>query len=128
MPFLNYRDLLMVRGQYSPAGLAPHPVLRRSGRGGRGGRGGNGRRGGQRVAGIFMQNWLDGPPTAEKTRGALGGDIDGMLAEYVVLQPKGVVPIPGHLSYVEAATLPAPGVTAWNALQTQPRYRPGDVV
>ena len=46
---------------------------------------------GDRVAGIFMQNWLDGPLTPAKARGALGGDIDGMLAEYVVLKETGLV-------------------------------------
>ena len=83
---------------------------------------------GQRVAGIFMQNWLDGPPTAERSRGALGGDIDGMLAEYVVLPQSGVVGIPEHLSFAEAATLPCAGVTAWNALTNAGQVKPGDVV
>ena len=71
---------------------------------------------GDRVAGIFMQNWLDGPPTPAKIKGALGGDIDGMLAEYVVLKETGLVAVPEHLSFEEAATLPCAAVTAWNAL------------
>ena len=71
---------------------------------------------GDRVAGIFMQNWIDGEPNAAKVRGALGGDIDGMLAEFVVLREEGVVRFPPHLSYEEAATLPCAGVTAWNAI------------
>ena len=49
---------------------------------------------GDRVAGIFMQNWLDGPLTRSKARGALGGDIDGVLADYVVLKEQGLVAIP----------------------------------
>src|SRR6202051_4545541 len=83
---------------------------------------------GQRVAGIFMQHWLDGPPTAENSRGALGGDVDGMLAEYVVLQQSGVVSIPEHLSFAEAATLPCAGVTAWNAVVNAAQVKPGDVL
>jgi NADPH:quinone reductase-like Zn-dependent oxidoreductase len=71
---------------------------------------------GDRVCGIFMQRWLDGPLTAEKSKAALGGDVDGMLAEYVLLHQDGVVRFPDHLSYEEAATLPCAGVTAWNAL------------
>jgi len=63
-----------------------------------------------------MQNWLDGPLTPAKSKGALGGDIDGMLAEYVVLRDTGLVRLPEHLSYTEAATLPCAAVTAWNAL------------
>jgi NADPH:quinone reductase-like Zn-dependent oxidoreductase len=54
--------------------------------------------------------------TAEKSKAALGGDVDGMLAEYVLLDQDGVVRFPEHLSYEEAATLPCAGVTAWNAL------------
>jgi NADPH:quinone reductase-like Zn-dependent oxidoreductase len=71
---------------------------------------------GDRVAAIFMQNWQDGPLTAAKARGALGGDVDGMLADYVVLKQDGLVAIPDHLSFQEAATLPCAAVTAWNAL------------
>jgi NADPH:quinone reductase-like Zn-dependent oxidoreductase len=71
---------------------------------------------GDRVCGIFMQRWLDGPLTAERSKAALGGDVDGMLAEYVLLAEDGVVRFPDHLSYEQAATLPCAGVTAWNAL------------
>ena len=71
---------------------------------------------GDGVAGIFMQNWLDGPATPANTKGALGGDIDGMLAEYVVLKETGLVALPGHLSFEEGATLPCAAVTAWSAL------------
>jgi NADPH:quinone reductase-like Zn-dependent oxidoreductase len=82
---------------------------------------------GDRVAAIFMQNWLDGPPTAAKSRRALGGDIDGMLAEYVVLKETGLVAIPDHLSFQEAATLPCAAVTAWNALSAGD-LKPGSTV
>jgi NADPH:quinone reductase-like Zn-dependent oxidoreductase len=75
-----------------------------------------------------MQNWLDGAGTAQKHRGALGGDIDGMLAEYVVLLESGVVPIPDHLSWEEAATLPCAAVTAWNAVVHAGRIKTGDTV
>jgi NADPH:quinone reductase-like Zn-dependent oxidoreductase len=73
---------------------------------------------GDRVAGIFMQNWLSGEVSPYVARSALGGSVDGVLAEYVVLNENGVVHIPTHLSYEEAATLPCAGVTAWNALTT----------
>ena len=82
---------------------------------------------GDRVAGIFMQNWLDGTLTAAKSRGALGGDIDGMLTDYVVLKEPGLVAIPDHLSFQEAATLPCAAVTAWNALATA-ELKPGSTV
>jgi NADPH:quinone reductase-like Zn-dependent oxidoreductase len=75
-----------------------------------------------------MQHWLEGPPSSETNPGALGGDIDGMLAEYVVLPQSGVVCFPEHLSYPEASTLPCAGLTAWNALTNVTPIKPGDVV
>ena len=126
---LNYRDLLIVRGQYNPK--LPWPRIPCSDGAGEVIEVGEEVKAvtvGQRVAGIFMQNWLDGPPTAERSRGALGGDVDGMLAEYVVLPQSGVVSIPDHLSYAEAATLPCAGVTAWNGLTNAAQVKPGDVV
>jgi NADPH:quinone reductase-like Zn-dependent oxidoreductase len=82
---------------------------------------------GDRVAGIFMQNWLDGAPTTAKIKGALGGDIDGMLAEFVVLHEAGLVRLPEHLSYEQGATLPCAAVTAWKALAAG-KVRPGSTV
>lgn len=58
----------------------------------------------------------------------LGGCLDGMLAEYVVLSEKGLVRLPEHLSYGEGATLPCAAVTAWNALVTQGGLAPGETV
>ncbi|MDT8267927.1 zinc-binding dehydrogenase, partial [Roseomonas sp. DSM 102946] len=47
---------------------------------------------------------------------ALGGSIDGVLAEYVLFEEEGLVHLPEHLSFEEGACLPCAGVTAWNAL------------
>jgi len=114
---LNYRDLLVVTGQYNPKLKLPLvPLSDGAGEVAAVGPGVTRVKPGDRVAGIFMQNWLDGPPTPEKVKGALGGDIDGTLAEYVILHENGLVAIPDHLSYQEAATLPCAAVTAWNAL------------
>ncbi len=68
-----------------------------------------------------------GEPTRAKTIGALGGDIDGMLAEQVVLDQSGLIAMPPHLSFEEAATLPCAAVTAWNALAAG-NLRPGSTV
>lgn len=114
---LNYRDLLMVKGLYNPKLKLPRiPCSDGAGEVVALGEGVSAWKPGDRVAGIFMQNWLDGPPTPAASKGALGGDIDGMLAEYVVLKEAGLVRIPSHLSFEEAATLPCAAVTAWNAL------------
>jgi NADPH:quinone reductase-like Zn-dependent oxidoreductase len=113
----NYRDLMVVKGLYNPKMNLPRiPCSDGAGEVVAIGSGVTRWKPGDRVAGIFMQNWLDGPPTAAKTRGALGGDIDGMLSEFAVLNEDGLVAIPDHLSFQEAATLPCAAVTAWNAL------------
>ena len=114
---LNYRDLLTVKGTYNPK-LQPHRIPCSDGAGTIAaiGQGVTRVAVGDRVAGIFFQHWLDGDPAADKFKGALGGDIDGTLAEYILLKEAGLVRIPDYLSFEEAATLPCTGVTAWNAL------------
>ena len=114
---LNYRDLMVVKGLYNPKMALPRiPCSDGAGEIVAIGEGVSRVEVGDRVCGIFMQHWIDGPPSAEKSKAALGGDVDGMLAEYVLLHQDGVVRFPEHLSYEEAATLPCAGVTAWNAL------------
>jgi NADPH:quinone reductase-like Zn-dependent oxidoreductase len=114
---LNYRDLMMVKGVYNPKLRLPRiPCSDGAGEVAAVGDGVSAWKTGDRVCGIFMQNWIDGPPTPAKVKGALGGDIDGMLAEFVVLKESGLVRIPEHLSFEEAATLPCAAVTAWNAI------------
>jgi NADPH:quinone reductase-like Zn-dependent oxidoreductase len=126
---LNYRDLLITLGKYNPRMHLPRiPASDGAGEVIAVGEGVTHVKTGDRVAGIFMQNWLDGPPTSAKHRGALGGDIDGMLAEYVVLPEDGVVPVPEHLSWEEASTLPCAGVTAWNAVVHAGNIKAGDTV
>jgi NADPH:quinone reductase-like Zn-dependent oxidoreductase len=70
---------------------------------------------GERVIASIFPQWMDGPFAADRAA-QLGGSLDGMLAEYVVLPEEALLTLPGHLSYVEAATLPCAAVTAWNAL------------
>ena len=125
---INYRDLLIVKGLYNPKMKLPRiPVSDGAGDVVAVGDGVTAWKPGDRVAGIFMQNWIDGPLTPGKARHALGGDIDGMLAEYVVLKDSGLVAIPEHLSFQEAATLPCAAVTAWNALSAG-EVKPGATV
>jgi NADPH:quinone reductase-like Zn-dependent oxidoreductase len=83
---------------------------------------------GDRVAAIFMQGWIDGPPEDAKAATALGGGIDGMLAEKVCLNAEGLVRFPEHLSFEEAAALPCAAVTAWHSLFDSGGLRPGQTV
>jgi NADPH:quinone reductase-like Zn-dependent oxidoreductase len=125
---LNYRDLRMVQGLYNPKLKMPRiPCSDGAGEVVAIGSGVTAWKPGDRVAGIFMQNWLDGPLTQARSRGALGGDIDGTLADFIVVKENGLVAIPAHLSFQEAATLPCAGVTAWNALASCD-LKPGQTV
>ena len=83
---------------------------------------------GDRVASCFFQRWDDGDITADGMASALGGAVDGVLAEEVVLGENGLVPIPAHMSFAEAATLPCAALTAWHALVEKGRLIAGDTV
>jgi NADPH:quinone reductase-like Zn-dependent oxidoreductase len=83
---------------------------------------------GDRVAGNFFQRWSGGEPSADTHKSALGGGIDGMLAEYVVLEEDGVVKVPAHLSLEEGATLPCAAVTVWHAMMEHAKLKAGDTV
>jgi NADPH:quinone reductase-like Zn-dependent oxidoreductase len=83
---------------------------------------------GDRVAGCFFQGWIAGPISTERVQRALGGSVQGMLAEYVVLDDDGVVRLPDHLSLEDGATLPCAAVTAWQALAVHGALKPGETV
>ncbi len=126
---LNYRDLLTVQGVYNPRQPLPLiPCSDGAGEVAAVGEGVSRVKPGDRVAGIFAQQWLGGEPSRERLRSSLGGPYDGMLADYIVLDEAGVVAIPPHLSFVEAATLPCAAVTAWCALNKYRRLTAGDTL
>ena len=126
---LNYRDLMVVKGHYNPKLKMPMvPCSDAAGEVIATGEGVTRVKIGDRVCGIFMQGWLAGDVNEGVARTALGGAIDGVLAESVVFSQEGVVPIPGHLSFEEAATLPCAAVTAWHALVTRGQIKAGDTV
>lgn len=126
---LNYRDLAMLKNA-ATFNLRPPLIPCSDGAGEvvEAGPGVTRVKVGDRVTGIFTQNWLAGPPAAVFTGSSLGGGMDGMLAEHVVLSQEGVVHIPEHLSFEEAATLPCAAVTAWCALISRGNMKAGDSV
>lgn len=75
---------------------------------------------GDRVTSCFFSDWEAGACSPAAMASALGGARPGVLAEEIVLPARGVLPIPGDLSYAEAACLPCAALTAWHAL-TRPR-------
>lgn len=83
---------------------------------------------GDRVAGTFFASWIDGKPTQAGLSSARGGDMPGMLSEFIVTHQDGLVKFPQHLSFEEASTLPCAAVTVWNALFSKGHLEPGDYV
>lgn len=126
---LNYRDLLVVKGLYNPKLRFPFtPLSDGVGEVVAVGDGVTRAKAGDRVAGCFMQRWSGGELTDAGPKSALGGALEGVAAEQVVLHEDGVVKCPGHLSDEEAATLPCAALTAWNALIAHGRLKAGDSV
>src|SRR5687768_3567899 len=94
---LNYRDLLVVTGQYNPRLKMPLvPLSDGAGEVAAVGPGVTRVKAGDRVAGLFMQKWLAGGLSEAISRSALGGGNDGVLAEKVVFDEDGVVRFPEH--------------------------------
>lgn len=83
---------------------------------------------GDRVMGCFFQDWDRGSISPAAMGSALGGAIDGVLAEEVVLNEAAVIPVPDHLSIEEAATLPCAALTAWHALTAEAPVEAGETV
>jgi NADPH:quinone reductase-like Zn-dependent oxidoreductase len=126
---LNFRDLGIVRGTYHrrvPDNLIP--LSDGAGEVIEVGAGVKRVKVGDKVAGCFFQRWSGGEPGPDVHASALGGGIDGMLAEYAVLEEEGVVKLPEHLSVDEGATLPCAAVTVWHALVTHGKVIAGQTV
>src|SRR6516164_163116 len=126
---LNFRDLGIVRGTYRmPVRDNILPLSDGAGEVVEVGAGVTRVKVGDKVAGCFFQRWSGGEAPSDVQASALGGSIDGMLAEYVVLEEEGVVRIPAHLSSEEGATLPCAALTAWHALVEHGKVIAGQTV
>jgi NADPH:quinone reductase-like Zn-dependent oxidoreductase len=125
---VNYRDLAIVAGKYFGGPVTQNLIALSDGAGEvvEVGEDVTRFKVGDRVAGTFFLDWLDGPPKGQYA--ALGFPVDGVLAEYVVIHEQNAVAIPQSLSFQEAATLPCAGVTVWNALMVNCKVQPGDSV
>jgi NADPH:quinone reductase-like Zn-dependent oxidoreductase len=126
---LNYRDLLVVQGKYNPRMKLPRiPLSDGAGEIVSVGAEVTGWKPGDRVVVPFFPAWLDGELTAPGAASALGGDIDGMLCEFTTVHANALLPIPDHLSFEQAATLPCAAVTAWHGLFVAGKLQPGQTI
>jgi len=126
---VNYRDLVMTqRGYGRHSGELPLvPLSDGAGIVAQTGPGVTRVKAGDLVCPSFAQSWISGPLREEYRPGMLGGPLDGVMQEYMVLPEGGVVKAPAHFSALEAATLPCAAVTAWSAV-IGGGVKPGDVV
>ena len=116
---LNHRDLYILQGIYGGDASGRVPVSDGAGEVVALGSGVKRFKIGDRVATTFFESWLDGPPTPTAISRPRGGAAPGVLSEKIVAHEDGLVRIPDHLSFEEAATLPCAGVTAWVGLFKQ---------
>ncbi|GAB1526352.1 hypothetical protein RhiTH_009519 [Rhizoctonia solani] len=70
---------------------------------------------GDRVHSLFFETWCEGPNKAEHMSFSVGGSTTGCLTQYRIFDAKTLLPIPSHLSYEEAATIPCAALTAWHS-------------
>ncbi|MBK7934886.1 MAG: NAD(P)-dependent alcohol dehydrogenase [Acidobacteria bacterium] len=127
---LNYRDVMVVSGSYNPRMKLPAvPFSDGAGEVVSVGDGTTKWKVGDRVSPIVIQGWVDGEPSAEKSRAAIGaGLFEGVLRDYGTFGEGGLVRVPEYLSFEEASTLPCAAVTAWNALVVSGKIKAGDTV
>ncbi len=118
---LNFRDLAIVNGKYflGPVSRDTIPLSDGAGEVVEVGSEVQSLKPGDRVVATFNQ----GRPPA-----ALGSPLDGMLTEYAALDEDGLLKVPEHLSFEDAATLPCAGVTVWNALMHGRTLKAGETV
>jgi NADPH:quinone reductase-like Zn-dependent oxidoreductase len=118
---LNFRDLAIVSGKYMRGPVTQDTIPLSDGAGDvvAVGAGVRSIKVGDRVVATFNQGR---PPNA------LGSPLDGVLTEFAAFDEDGLLKIPAHMSFEEAATLPCAGVTAWRALMYGKVLRAGETV
>ncbi|HJZ61726.1 MAG TPA: zinc-binding dehydrogenase [Miltoncostaeaceae bacterium] len=124
---LNRRDVFVRKG----VAKSPLPVI--PGSDGAGvvrslGPGASGVAEGDEVVILPSLAWGGGEDAPEPGFRILGGPDDGTYAELIRIPAENVFPRPRRLSWQEAAALPLAGLTAWRALISRARLRPGETV
>src|SRR5512132_4144622 len=79
------------------------------------------------LSGVVVED-TDGFATGDDVIALIPFDRDGAAAEYTLVPAEALGPKPRSLSYIQAAALPMPGLSAWQALIVHGRLQPGDRV
>lgn len=124
---LNFRDGLVVSGVFpSPGGLIP--LSDGAGEVMAVGEDVTDFAPGDAVVSTFHPNWLDGHMERAQLDNSPGGPADGFACEEATRPATHFTRAPRGLSHAEAATLTCAGVTAWRALVTDGKVKPGATV
>lgn len=127
---LNFRDILIAQGKYDPASYPPFiagsdmsGVVRQVGSKA------SLFKAGDRVINAPFRCWPAGKLNREWARTFIGGSgVDGVLAEQIAFPEQSLVKMPEHLSFAQASTLTIAGLTAWAAIVSKGKVRPGEWV
>lgn len=129
---LNYRDLMIAKGlyQYRPqAHTSCIPLSDMAGVVQSVGAYVTEWKPGDRVLNSPFRRWPAGTLRSEWARTFVGGlGLDGVLAEQIAYPADALVRVPDHLDFIQASTLPIAGLTAWAAIVTHGKTRPGEWV
>ncbi|CAN7407621.1 NAD(P)-dependent alcohol dehydrogenase [Phenylobacterium sp. LjRoot219] len=121
---LNFRDVLVATGVF-PAVDGLIPLSDGAGEVLEVGAGVTEFKPGDAVVSTFHPAWLDGHMERAQLTASPGGPADGFACEYATRPATHFTRAPKGLSFAEAATLTCAGVTAWRALITDGRLKPG---
>jgi NADPH:quinone reductase-like Zn-dependent oxidoreductase len=84
---------------------------------------------GDRVCPNFFPDWIEGPPSAANRAVSLGSaSAPGILQKLYLTHAEAASRVPDHLSWIEAATLPCAGLTAWRSLVAEGGLKASDTV
>ncbi|MDB5714532.1 MAG: NAD(P)-dependent alcohol dehydrogenase [Sphingomonadales bacterium] len=83
---------------------------------------------GDHVLGTFFTNWQDGTLPDDGFRLVPGDGCDGFAARHVLMPAHTLTRMPAGYDFLQAATLPCAGVTAWRALMVNGQLQAGETV
>jgi zinc-binding alcohol dehydrogenase/oxidoreductase len=125
---LNHRDLWIQKGLYANLKYPAVPGSDGAGEVEQVGGGVDAKWVGRKVIINPSLDWGDNPEAQGKDFRILGMPDPGTFAERIKVPARNLAPMPGHLSFEEAAALPLAGTTAYRALFTRGRLQAGEKV
>ena len=127
---LNYRDIMVADGRYG--GEQNPPIIACSDMAGvvvEVGSDVTEVQSGDRVLNAPFRCWPAGTINDKWSKTFVGGNgVDGVLAQQIIYPAAALVSMPDHLTFCEGATFTIAGLTAWAAIVTHGKAKPGDWV